>query len=87
MRDDTALTRVQDDEVAGFVGCVHNNGNTREQVRQRIFCRETKCEADDAGRRNPGGNIDVPGEEKEVDRQRKEDDFGNVLNELWQRFE
>mgnify|MGYP006926387952 CR=1 FL=1 len=69
LRDDAALTRVEDDVVPGLVGSINDNGDASEEIGQRILGRETDRDADDAGRGQPGGRVDAPDQHEDIRRQ------------------
>ena len=62
-----ALLTVEHDVVAQPVRRVREDEDAREQVGQRVPGGEADGDADDAGRRQPRGQVDLPGHQNDVD--------------------
>jgi phosphoenolpyruvate carboxykinase (ATP) len=67
-RDHAAQPIVEDHPVTDLVGRIGQDEDARDQMGQRVLGREAHRDADDAGRGQPRGHVDLPGQEGEVDR-------------------
>ena len=56
-----------------------DDGQPGEKVRQGVFSCEAECEADDTCCCQPCGDIYMPGEENEVNSERKQHNLKNVV--------
>ena len=76
-----ALAGVQHDVVADFVGRFGEDENPGDEIRQRVLGGEADGDGEHAGGRQPRGHVHAPGLEREVQRNREDDQEREVFEQ------
>ncbi len=78
MRDFATLTGIEYDEIADLVRRIGEYEYAGKQIGQGILGGETDRDADDTGRRQPGGHVDFPGGKYDINSEYDDRDIGQV---------